>query len=433
MRKPRLIFMFISILAVSWCSSTEAQQSSTLTWSSSCANCESSIGSPGFYADGSGIFMEGMHGRTVAAMTGLSWTGRYFSVYIGFGLEGGGTLTVNPTDIVTLETDSSGHMVLRPLPTTDKRVLKGSPVEKNEKQLLRDKTVTLTGDQVTAGWVLFPADNTASRVTVIAQIGSETFRFPFARNPDFRSKFGDPGNSSGPVVEQQTPAPAGQTASSPLAQNAPSTGKNVAVIAKEASGAVISIVMVDKRGHAIAQGSGFLVSRDGWVVTNYHVIKSGNSAVVKLRDGSLFTVDGVLAFNKDHDVALIKVHGTDFRILALGDSSRLLVGEEVVAIGSPLSLEYTVSNGIVSGIRHTNEGGEGRNLLQTTAPISPGSSGGPLFNMAGEVVGITTSHLEGGENLNFAIPINDAKTLMTRVSQVLPFPDEPDDAKPSTK
>jgi S1-C subfamily serine protease len=205
------------------------------------------------------------------------------------------------------------------------------------------------------------------------------------------------------------------------------------VIAKEASGAVISIVMVDKRGHAIAQGSGFLVSRDGWVVTNYHVIKSGNSAVVKLRDGSLFTVDGVLAFNKDHDVALIKVHGTDFRILALGDSSRLLVGEEVVAIGSPLSLEYTVSNGIVSGIRHTNEGGEGRNLLQTTAPISPGSSGGPLFNMAGEVVGITTSHLEGGENLNFAIPINDAKTLMTRVSQVLPFPDEPDDAKPSTK
>lgn len=86
------------------------------------------------------------------------------------------------------------------------------------------------------------------------------------------------------------------------------------------------------------------------------------------------------------------------------------MGEEVVAIGNPLSLESTVSNGIVSGIRSAEE--LGGKFLQVTAPISPGSSGGPLFNMAGQVIGITTLYLKGGENLNFAIPINDVKRLL---------------------
>src|ERR1035438_8100458 len=97
-------------------------------------------------------------------------------------------------------------------------------------------------------------------------------------------------------------------------------------------------------------------------------------------------------------------------MLTLGNSDRVQVGEEVVAIGNPLSLESTVSNGIISGIRTVEE--EGGKFVQVTTPISPGSSGGPLFNMAGEVVGITTLYLEGGENLNFAIPINDAKLLL---------------------
>ena len=187
--------------------------------------------------------------------------------------------------------------------------------------------------------------------------------------------------------------------------------KDTATIAKEAKGAVVSIVMADKGGNPIAQGSGFLVSRDGWVVTNYHVIKSGSSAVIKLPDGPVFVVDGVLAFDKDRDVAVIKAHGNNFQTVVLGDSDRLEVGEEVVAIGSPLSLESTVSNGIVSGIRSDGEGA-GRKLLQITAPISHGSSGGALFNLVGEVVGITSSGIQSGENLNFAVPINDAKRLL---------------------
>jgi S1-C subfamily serine protease len=81
------------------------------------------------------------------------------------------------------------------------------------------------------------------------------------------------------------------------------------------------------------------------------VIKSGSSAIIKLPDGSFFTVDGVLAFDKNRDIAIIKAHGNNFKTAALGDSDRLQIGDDVVAIGSPLSLESTVSNGIVSGIR----------------------------------------------------------------------------------
>jgi hypothetical protein len=158
-------------------------------------------------------------------------------------------------------------------------------------------------------------------------------------------------------------------------------------------------------------------------VTNYHVIKSGTSAIVKLPHGAFFPVDGLIAFDKGRDIAIIKAHGEDFRAVTLGDSGRVQVGDEVVAIGNPLSLESTVSDGIVSAIRTIEQ--EGGEFLQITAPISPGSSGGPLFNAAGEVVGITTLYLEGGENLNFAIPVNDAKRLLQgSVSKVHDFPNE---------
>jgi S1-C subfamily serine protease len=162
--------------------------------------------------------------------------------------------------------------------------------------------------------------------------------------------------------------------------------KDIPAIAKAANGAIVSIVMSDKDGHAIAQGSGFLVSKDGRILTNYHVIENGSAAIVKLPDGAFFGVEGVIATDKARDIALIKANGESFRTVPLGDSDGLQVGEEIVAIGNPLSLESTVSSGIVSGIRTVKE--QGGKFLQITAPISPGSSGGPLFNMAGEVVGI---------------------------------------------
>ena len=231
-------------------------------------------------------------------------------------------------------------------------------------------------------------------------------------------------------------APVALLVAATWAQNAPEAKKSshldIPAISREANGSIVLITMFAGNGDPIAEGSGFLVSEDGRVVTNYHVIKTGHYAVVKLPNGDYFGADDVLASDKDRDVAIIKANGNDvwwapdgdwskgtikahgfhFRPLRLGDSDRLQVGEEVVAIGNPLSLESTVSNGIVSAIRTTEL--QGGKFLQITAPISPGSSGGPLFNMAGEVVGITTSRMKDpeGENLNFAIPINDLKPLI---------------------
>ena len=195
----------------------------------------------------------------------------------------------------------------------------------------------------------------------------------------------------------------------------------IPAIAKTANGAVVSLVMSDKGGQVLALGSGFVISEDGLIVTNYHVIENGSSAVVKRPDGAFFLVDGMVASDKARDIAIIKAHGEHFRALTLGDSDRLEVGEEVVAIGNPLSLESTVSNGIISGFRTVEE--LGGKFLQITTPISPGSSGGPLFNMAGEVVGITTLYLKGGENLNFAIPINDMKRVVVdKFPTIQPLP-----------
>lgn len=213
------------------------------------------------------------------------------------------------------------------------------------------------------------------------------------------------------------------------AQSTP-TRKDIPTIAKAANGAIVTIITA-ANDKPIAQGTGFLVSADGVIVTNYHVIETGNVAIVKLPDDTAFLVDGVLAADKVRDLAIIKIHGKTFRTLALGDSDDIQVGEEVVAIGNPLSLESTVSNGIISGVRTSKE--QGGKFLQSTAPISPGSSGGPLFNMRGEVVGINTLYLEGGENLNFAIPVNDVKNLLhNQFAQLQQLPNEPNTDKPET-
>jgi len=204
----------------------------------------------------------------------------------------------------------------------------------------------------------------------------------------------------------------------PLSHSAQSTPlrKDIPTIAKAANGAIVTIVMASN-DKPIARGTGFLVSQDGVILTNYHVIEAGNVAVVKFPDNTTFPVDGVLAADKVRDLAVIKIHGKNFRTLTLGNSDRIQIGEEVVAIGNPLGLEQTVSNGILSGVRADKEAGG--KFLQVTVPFTHGSSGGPLFNMMGEVIGITTLVYEGAGNLNFAIPVNDAKLLLTTQSSAL--------------
>lgn len=204
--------------------------------------------------------------------------------------------------------------------------------------------------------------------------------------------------------------------------------KDIPSIAKAANGAIVTVVMANN-DKPIARGTGFLVRADGAIMTNYHVIATGNVGVVKFSDGTILPVDGVLATDKFRDLAILKIHGKTFPTLTLGNSDQIQVGEEIVAIGNPLGLELTVSNGILSGIR-SDEKEDGK-LLQITAPISRGSSGGPLFNMFGEVVGINAMFLEGGESLNFAIPVNDAKNLLkNQTVQLQQLPNERDALTP---
>jgi S1-C subfamily serine protease len=187
-------------------------------------------------------------------------------------------------------------------------------------------------------------------------------------------------------------------------------------VVKRSSDAVVLIVISNSAGQETALGSGFLVSADGEIVTNYHVIKEAHSAVVKLSNGAFFPVSGVLASDANKDLAIIKVNGKNLPFLTLGDIEKLHVGDHVVAIGSPLGLEGTVSDGIVSAADRSLDG---KKWIQTTAAVSHGNSGGPLLDMNGHVVGVIT--LGGNpalvQNLNFAIPCNDVTSLLVTAHQ----------------
>lgn len=184
--------------------------------------------------------------------------------------------------------------------------------------------------------------------------------------------------------------------------------------------------LVQELGESVVQvrapsglGSGFFVTEDGYLITNFHVIEGETRLSVEVyhqRNGQLerrsYKDVRIVAMNKFADLALLKVEDKDapsFKRLLLGDPGSLSVGERVFAIGSPLGLERTVTEGILS--TKTRQMG-GSLYLQTTAPINPGNSGGPLFNLRGEVVGVTNMKLTFGEGLGFAIPGDELKYFL---------------------
>ena len=182
-----------------------------------------------------------------------------------------------------------------------------------------------------------------------------------------------------------------------------------------------------------ASGSGFVLSQDGYVATNYHVIEnavknSGVTIQVSFADGRKYDAR-LVGGEKDNDVAVLKIEATGLTPVTLGDSSKLVVGESVYAIGNPLGeLTYSFTDGIVSAldrlITTTDTDGNGRqtsttlNVLQTNCAINPGNSGGPLFDSYGNVIGITTAKYTqsssgvNAEGLGFALPINDVKEIL---------------------
>lgn len=156
-------------------------------------------------------------------------------------------------------------------------------------------------------------------------------------------------------------------------------------------------------------GTGFVVSSDGRIVTNMHVIRGAKHATVQTAEGKDYNDVELMAADEAHDLAVLRIHARGLKPLVLGDSASARPGAHVVAIGHPLGLGNTVSDGLISAVREISPQ---RVMLQISAPISPGSSGGPLFNDRGEVIGISTLVITGGQNLNFAVPINAVKPLL---------------------
>lgn len=156
-------------------------------------------------------------------------------------------------------------------------------------------------------------------------------------------------------------------------------------------------------------GSGFVVGRDGLLVTNLHVIAGVGEATVVLADGREFDEIEVVAVDDTHDLALLRIPTRLKARLRLGRSSKVKAGDHITAIGHPLGLGNTVSDGIVSAVREVSDE---LTVLQITAPISPGSSGGPLLDDRGKVIGVATLVVTSGQNLNFGIPIDAVRPLL---------------------
>ena len=152
-------------------------------------------------------------------------------------------------------------------------------------------------------------------------------------------------------------------------------------------------------------GSGFIVSGDGIIVTNFHVVANAEGVDVKLKNGKSYPVTGVVDYDPVRDICVLKIDARNLDVMLLGSSDNLIQGQKVLVIGAPLGLEYSISDGLFSGRRDSF----GQEVIQFTAPISPGNSGGPLLNIQGKAIGITTFTNVGGQNLNFAVPIEEAK------------------------
>jgi serine protease Do len=162
-------------------------------------------------------------------------------------------------------------------------------------------------------------------------------------------------------------------------------------------------------------GSGFIISADGYILTNNHVVAGADEIVAKLSDGREFK--GVIKGSDEKlDLALVKIESAEqLPAVVLGDSDGLKVGEWVMAIGNPFGLAQTVTAGIVSAKGRVIGSGPYDDFIQTDASINPGNSGGPLFNAGGEVVGINTAIIAGGQGIGFAIPVNMAKSIIPQL------------------
>jgi S1-C subfamily serine protease len=179
---------------------------------------------------------------------------------------------------------------------------------------------------------------------------------------------------------------------------------------------------------AMAAGSGVIVDgKNGLVITNFHVVRNAQAVEVGLKDGRKLPADPV-ALAPELDLAVLRIDAKDLPTLQLGDSSKLQVGDYVLAIGNPFNLGQTVTSGIISALDRPLGQGDPRRFVQTDAPINPGNSGGPLIDLDGDVVGINSALFSpsqseaaaGNVGIGFAIPSNDVKKVLAEAERRLP-------------
>ena len=188
-------------------------------------------------------------------------------------------------------------------------------------------------------------------------------------------------------------------------------------VAQKAFRSTVLLVMEDKNGQPLSLGSGFFV-KQGQIATNLHVVEGATRGYAKLvGKEKKFNIEGYTAIDEKRDLIILKVADFGTQTIPLGNSDLVQVGETVYAVGNPRGLEGTFSDGIISNIRRVSND----KLIQITAPLSPGSSGGPVLTRKGEVIGVSVLTIRDGQNLNFAIPSNYLKTLIAKIGYAKPL------------
>ena len=201
------------------------------------------------------------------------------------------------------------------------------------------------------------------------------------------------------------------------AASIPGYGATPADVARSAFPFVVVVDTVNAKGDSRSYGSGFFVGRN-LVITNLHVVAGASQGTVRsVAADDTHAIVGVRGVDRENDLVVLEVKPGDSKSLVLGEDANLAIGEEVFVIGNPHGFEGTFSEGIVSGIREV----EGRRILQITAPISPGSSGGPVLNSTAEVVGVAVAFIRNGQNLNFAVPVSYVKALLASLAPMVPL------------
>jgi serine protease Do len=164
----------------------------------------------------------------------------------------------------------------------------------------------------------------------------------------------------------------------------------------------------------VSQGSGFFVHDDGYVVTNFHVIDGATQLSIFTSDNKVLSAS-LVGFNENKDIALLRADTSDYEAVSIANSDEVSVGSKVIAIGNPLGLSFTVTEGIISATGRIGPNGQDE-YIQTDVSLNPGNSGGPLINKAGEVIGVNNFKVADGESLGFALESNVLKDVVNDIA-----------------